>query len=88
MWQSGGNIIPSIWKSSLASCINALGHRLCGSRLLVALRMCTMSYGLQNTAHFGIAIIAASAKIGRNDRDEEQFACLEGSGACWTKSYG
>ena len=37
----------------------------------------------RETARIGIAaapiaIIAASAKIGRNDQDKEQFMCLEG----------
>ena len=41
-------------KIEFSTCINALGHCLCGSRLLAPLRMCT-SYGLRNTAHFGIA---------------------------------
>ena len=35
--------------------INASGHCLHGSQSLVPLRMCTTSYGPQNTAHFGIA---------------------------------
>ena len=58
-----------------------LGHCRRSSRLLVPFRTCETSYGLQNTAHFGIAAycnIATSAKISRKDQGKEQFACLDG----------
>ena len=60
---------------------DASAHCLHGSRSLVQLCMCTMSYRQQNTVHFCIAalvIFSASAKIGRKDRDKKWFACFEG----------
>ena len=55
MWQSWVESEHySALKIKFNACINAQGHYLHGSRSLVPLRMCVTSYGLQNTADFGV----------------------------------
>ena len=66
---------------TFSASVYTLGHCRRSSRLLVPLRTCETSYGLQNTAHFGIAAYCNYchvSKIGRKDQDKEQFACLDG----------